>query len=101
MRTIGRKVPADLPHGDFVSMCDYCGTPFYRSQLRTDGAGLLYCELEGDGPDRVTQLEGNAEKAARWAGKQADLAAPVYDGAPFVFETDDPPEDGDDVFEVP
>lgn len=86
MRTIGRRWPADKPFGEFVSVCDYCGVPWYRSQLRRDGAGLLACPDEGDGPSATEQLEANAEKAMRWAGEQAERAQPVYDGRPFVFE---------------
>lgn len=91
MRTIGRHVPADLARGDFVSKCDYCGAPFYRSQLRRDGSQFLVCELCDTGPDMQTQLRRNAELAEEYGVRQADLAEPVYDGAPFVF--DDPHDD--------
>jgi hypothetical protein len=50
---------------------------------------MLACPDEGDGPDATTQLEGNAEKALRWAGEQADMSQRVYDGRPFVFAVDE------------
>lgn len=89
MRTIGRHVPADKPHGDFVSRCDYCGAPWYRSTLRRDGSGFLVCEPCDTGPDKMTQLRRNAELAEAWGEQQARLSEPVYDGAPFVFEADE------------
>lgn len=92
-RTIGPHVPPDLPLGDFVSKCDYCKVPNYRSRLRRDGSGKLTCEYCGDGPDATTQLEGNAEKALRWQGRVADAAEAVYDGAPFTFAPPEPPEE--------
>lgn len=88
MRTIGRQVPADKPHGDFVSRCDYCGAPFYRSQLRRDETGFLVCEYDDTGPDKMMQLRRNAELAEAWGEQQAQMAEPVYDGAPFVFDAD-------------
>lgn len=86
MRTIGRHVPADKPRGDFVAQCDHCGAPWYRSTMRRTGGGLLVCEPCDSGPDATEQLERNAELAEAWGEAQAEIAEPVYDGAPFVFE---------------
>lgn len=60
MRTIGTRLPPDLPSGDFKAECDYCGVPWYRSQLTLDGAGNLRCPDEGDGLDQVTLELENA-----------------------------------------
>jgi len=45
-------------------MCDYCGTAYYRSQLRRDRSGLLACE-DDFGGDVVSISEANAAMAQR------------------------------------
>lgn len=47
MRTIGKHLSSNRPRGDFPEECHYCGIPWMRSQLKTDGDGKLYCPDEG------------------------------------------------------
>lgn len=66
MRSIGRfwtRKP-----GDHVETCDYCGMPWFRSQLRVDGAGLFVCPQEGRGRDAVTLTELNEARTPIDAG---------------------------------
>lgn len=60
MKTIGNRIPTTVSRNDYPCRCDYCGVPWYRSQLRVDGAGKLYCPQEGDGLDAVTLNEIDA-----------------------------------------
>ncbi len=62
-RSIPKRIPKDLEFETYTAKCDYCGTPFYRHELQRDGAGLLYCVDEGDGLDKVTLNELNAQGA--------------------------------------
>lgn len=62
MRTIGNHVPRSFKSGDYPCLCDYCGVPWYRSELRKDGAGKLYCPQEGEGLDAQTLLEIEASE---------------------------------------
>lgn len=95
MRTIGSRRPDTSPRGDFLTMCDICGTGYYRSQLRRKLDGLLYCDDDYPGMDRV-QI-GNALKAQA-AGRRWPLV--VRDGGNFDH-SDDPPADGDRPTVVP
>lgn len=81
-RTIGRKKPRNLPGGDYVTMCAYCGANWYRSQLRLDGSGKLFCPDEGDGLDAVTLDRMNAAEASRLRSstRNAGLAQGPYVG---------------------
>ncbi len=65
MKTIGRRIPASVSRSDYPALCDYCGTPWYRSQLRKDGAGKLACPFEGDGLDEVTLGQIEAKRSIR------------------------------------
>lgn len=90
-RTIGKKLPVDRVHGDFVSKCDICGVPYYRSQLRRNESGLLYCPSGCHKMDHARLHRRNAEMALDYADKQAELAEAVFDGAPYRFVvTEDP-----------
>ena len=75
MRTIGPRWPVDQECEDHVAVCAYCSTPFPRSKLRRDGAGLLVCPTHGDGLDKVTLAELNAAGAA-----EEYMPAQVEDG---------------------
>lgn len=87
MRTIGTRRPASSPRGDFLSMCDICGTGYYRSQLIRKN-GYLYCPDDLPGKDRVEIAE--ALKAAA-TGRRWPIT--VRDGGNFDH-SDDPPKDG-------
>jgi len=78
MRTTGRHYPDDLPQGDIACLCDYCGTRYYRSQLRRDQAGLLACEKDYGG-DVVTISEENAQGAQEPLYVQNDQDDGNYD----------------------
>ena len=52
-RTIGRRRPQASPPGDYLSMCDICGTGYYRYQLIRKPDGLLYCRDDLGGMDRI------------------------------------------------
>lgn len=65
-RTIGKHRPRDLPPGDFECICDYCGVVWYRSQLRRDDSGFLFCPDEGDGLDAVALNMANAASQTTW-----------------------------------
>lgn len=64
MRTVGKKIPANMPSDDTVFMCDYCGAHNYRSKMRKDAAGLWVCPRHGKGRDAVTLAEEAAAAAA-------------------------------------
>lgn len=64
MRTVGRYRPRNSPRGDIQATCSYCGTRYYRSQLRIDRAGFLACPEE-TGRDVVTLAELNARSSLR------------------------------------
>lgn len=75
-RSIPRNVPKDLEYGTYRSQCAYCGVPFYRHELQRDGSGLLFCKDEGEGLDKTTLSELNAQGAAEQSVEhgQADSA---------------------------
>lgn len=66
--TFGRKRPRKSPPGDYATYCDYCGSKYYRSELRMDRSGRLFCPQEGFGKDAVTLSMENAALAQRLAG---------------------------------
>lgn len=81
MRTISHRWPKTAPRGDYPAYCDFCGTKWRRSELRTDSDGKLRCPHEGDGMSRTDCNRANAqarrEEAARSArrapGGRADI----------------------------
>lgn len=44
MQTIGKHYQGPLYN--YTDMCDYCGTPWPRHEMRLDSDGLLRCPLE-------------------------------------------------------
>lgn len=71
-KTIGRHKPRSLPKGDYECLCDYCGTVFYRSKLRRDGSGKLFCPDEGEGKDAVTLSQESAQENEPWIRSEHD-----------------------------
>lgn len=63
--TIGKTWPYRTTNGDRVALCDICGVPWRRGQLRRDGAGHLRCPDDRKGLDAVTLSRLNAEMAGR------------------------------------
>lgn len=63
-RTIGHHLPGDAPRDETTFECDYCGSWYYRSELRRDRAGYLACPKDLGG-DIVTLSEENAAGAQR------------------------------------
>jgi hypothetical protein len=63
--------------GDYAEKCAYCGAKWFRSELKRDGSGKLYCPDEGDGLDTVTlgkiQQQNAQEAMHRPAYKRRDL----------------------------
>ena len=83
-RTIGRKIPANSPRGNFRSQCHYCGEDRYRSDLRKDATGFLSCPSCNDvGHDVTTLNKANAAMALK--------TTPVYpmDGLANPFDIDE------------
>lgn len=66
MRTIRRKLSRGHSPNDTQRMCAYCGVVWYKSRLKMDRSGNLYCPDEGNGRDAVTLSEGNAAAAATY-----------------------------------
>lgn len=89
MQTIGRRRPGNSPPGDYVTMCDICGTGYYRSELVRKPDGLLYCADDAPGMDRVTIAEELKRASLR---RMRPLR--FRDGGNFD-QSDDPPADGD------
>lgn len=89
MRTIGPRRPASSPRGDFLSMCDICGTGYYRSELTRRSDGLLYCRDDMPGMNNVDIAEALKAQAT---GRRWPIV--VRDGGNFDH-SDDPPKDGD------
>jgi hypothetical protein len=65
---------------DHVAVCAYCSTPFPRSKLTRDGAGLLRCSRHTF-TDRVTCAEENA------AGAEEEIAPADQDGGEYPKPT--------------
>lgn len=83
MRTVPRNITRK---GEFLSMCDYCGSMYLRSALWRDKSGLLRCPQDTPGRDVVTLAELTANRAAALSsrlGEQnlADGARPDTDSA--------------------
>lgn len=74
-KTIGTKLPPGFRAGDYPCYCDYCGVPWYRSQMRIDRGGKLYCPDEGNGLDAVALTERDAADEA--AAVERELATPA------------------------
>lgn len=85
-RTIGKHLPGDLPRDPYETLCDYCGVPYYRSQLRRDRAGFLACD-EDYGGDVVTLSEANAAAAMELRGPKETQD----DGQKYPRDNDTPP----------
>lgn len=62
MRTIPRRYPFPAPRGERRYTCDYCGIPWYLSQLRKDAAGFYACPDDQAGRDVVTLNRANAQE---------------------------------------
>jgi len=80
MRTIGTRWPRDRECEDYVAVCAYCSTPFPRSKLTRDGAGLLRCSKH-KWTDRVTAAELNA------AGAEDEVGPTDADGGEYPKPT--------------
>lgn len=95
MRTIGHHLPKNSPHGDFETMCDYCGVAYYRSKLIRDAAGFLVCPRDAKGLDVVSLGQIEAANAQRPVVNQY-----VRDGGNWDH-TDDPDPDNPNPPTVP
>jgi hypothetical protein len=68
MRTIGPKLRrSQIGTGDYRTVCDYCGAPYYRSELELDSAERLRCRLHGRFRTARELNEANALGAERRA----------------------------------
>lgn len=67
MQTIGRNYPAARMLGvrDYTELCDYCGAPWHRTDLRLNTDQRLYCP---NCQDEAESLKDLADQAANNVG---------------------------------